>query len=82
MDFETLARDMVALQKEYNDKTRNGEIHTQSDAIRTCHIFKAKYKLSDSECVGIARGYFSLSDALKLWDRMQGKETPEDRTAL
>ena len=80
MDFETLARDMVALQKEYHKKTKNGEIHTQSDAIQACRSFKIKYKISDSECVSIARGYFSLEDALKLWDRMQGKEVPEKHT--
>lgn len=75
MNFETLARDMIALRKKYREKTRNGEVHTQSDAIAICRDFKGKYKLSDSECVSIARGYFDLADALNLWDRMQGKET-------
>lgn len=74
MNFETLVRDMIALRKEYREKTRSGEVHTQSDAIAVCRAFKNKYKLSDSECVGIARGYFDLDDTIDLWDRMQGKE--------
>ena len=74
MNFETLVRDMIALRKEYREKTRSGEVHTQSDAIAVCRAFKNKYKLSDSECVGIARGYFDLDDTINLWDRMQKKE--------
>lgn len=50
MNFETLVRDMIALRKEYREKTRSGEVHTQSDAIAVCRAFKNKYKLSDSEC--------------------------------
>lgn len=74
MNFETLVRDMIELRKEYREKTRSGEVRTQSDAIAVCRAFKNKYKLSDSECVGVARGYFDLDDAINLWDRMQGKE--------
>lgn len=35
MNFETLVRDMIALRKEYREKTRSGEVHTESDAIRS-----------------------------------------------
>ena len=69
MNFETLVRDMIALRKEYREKTRSGEVHTQSDAIAVCRAFKNKYKLSDSECVGIAAGTEPGSETLPDNDR-------------
>ena len=42
MNFETLVRDMIALRKEYREKIRSGEVHTQSDAIAVCRAFKNK----------------------------------------
>ena len=44
MNFETLVRDMIALRKEYREKTRSGVVHTQSDAIAVCRAFKNKYR--------------------------------------
>ncbi|MBD9292915.1 MAG: hypothetical protein EGS42_13705 [Coprococcus eutactus] len=72
MDFEAFVRSMNELHKQYKEVQRAGKLHTQADELAVCHDFQRKHHVNDSTAISIARGYLSVQDALKLWDKANG----------
>lgn len=72
MDFEAFVRSMNELHKQYKEVQRAGKLHTQADELAVCHDFQRKHHVNDGTAISIARGYLSIQDVLKLWDKANG----------